>query len=88
MAGSDRPPLTVALYAAESDWEDISDIDALKEGDFVFFYGTDNAEVAHMGIVVDDTYMIDASSSEGKVVKREYKTRYWEEHFAGGKRPW
>jgi len=88
MAGSDRPQLAVTKYAAVEDWEKVDDIDRLETGDLIFFYGPDNSDILHAGIVLDNTYMIDASSSANKVLKREYKTAYWETHFAYGRRPW
>ena len=38
--------------------------------------------------LLSSSMMIDASSSNGKVVRREYKTTYWKKHFYCGRRPW
>lgn len=88
MAGSDRQRLTSAKYAAVDDWQKITDMDSLQAGDLVFFYGNEGDQVQHVGIVLDGDTMIDASSANGKVVERSYRTSYWEKHFAWARRPW
>ena len=45
-------------------------MDDLKKGDLVFFYNNAFSKVGHVGIVISSSRMIDASSSEGKVVHR------------------
>ncbi len=87
-AGSNRRRLNAAGYSGVSDWEKITNINDLKKGDLIFFYDDGFNKVGHVGIVISSTHMIDASSSNGKVVKREYKTSYWKKHFVCGRRPW
>ncbi len=87
-AGSNRNRLTAAGYSKVSDWEKISNINDLKAGDLIFFYSDNYSKVGHVGIIISSSYMIDASSSNGKVVKRKYKTSYWKAHFVCGRRPW
>ncbi len=87
-AGSNRRRLNAAGYSGVSDWEKITSINDLKKGDLIFFYDDGFNKVGHVGIVISSTHMIDASSSNGKVVKREYKTSYWKKHFVCGRRPW
>lgn len=88
MAGSERQRLSAAKYAAVDEWTKITDMDSLQAGDLVFFYGNEEEQVQHVGIVLDGSTMIDASSANGKVVERSYRTSYWEAHFAWGRRPW
>ena len=59
-----------------------------KKGDLICFYSDNYSKIGHIGIVISSSMMIDASSSNGKVVRREYKTTYWKKHFYCGRRPW
>lgn len=88
-AGSNRRRLSAAGYSAVSDWEKITSIYDLKKGDLIFFYSDDFSKIGHVGIVINNSgEMIDASSSNGKVVRRDYITNYWKKHFYCGRRPW
>lgn len=87
-AGSNRRRLTAAGYSQVSDWEKITSINSLKKGDLICFYSDDYSKVGHIGIVVSSGMMIDASSANGKVVRRSYTTSYWKNHFVCGRRPW
>lgn len=87
-AGSNRRRLNAAGYSRISEWDKISSINSLKRGDLIFFYDKNYTKVGHVGIVISGTYMIDASSNKGRVVKRSYKTSYWRSHFVCGRRPW
>ena len=87
-AGSNRRRLTAAGYSQVDDWEKIEDMDDLKRGDLIFFYNNAYSKVGHVGIVISSSRMIDASSANGKVVKRSFDTSYWRSHFVCGRRPW
>ncbi len=88
-AGSNRRRLNAAGYSSVSDWEKISSIGNLKKGDLIFFYSDDFSKIGHVGIVINNSgEMIDASSGNGKVVRRSYSTPYWKKHFYCGRRPW
>lgn len=88
-AGSNRRRLNAAGYSQVSDWTKIKDIDDLKKGDLICFYDDDYTKVGHIGIVINSSgEMIDASSSNGKVVRRTYLSSYWRKHFYCGRRPW
>ncbi|MDD6044438.1 MAG: peptidoglycan-binding protein, partial [Clostridia bacterium] len=87
-AGSNRRRLTAAGYSQVSDWEKITSINSLKKGDLICFYNDGYTKVGHIGIVVSSGMMIDASSSNGKVVRRSYTSSYWKSHFVCGRRPW
>lgn len=87
-AGSNRRRLNAAGYSQVSDWTKITDMDDLKRGDLIFFYDNNFTKIGHVGIVMNSSEMIDASNSQGKVVRRDYTTSYWKKHFYCGRRPW
>ncbi|MDO5111731.1 MAG: peptidoglycan-binding protein [Clostridia bacterium] len=87
-AGSNRRRLNAAGYSQVSDWTKITSMSKLKKGDLIFFYNNAKTKVGHVGIVVHSGEMIDASSANGKVVRRSYTTSYWKNHFVCGRRPW
>lgn len=86
-AGSSRGRYNAAGYSQVSDWEKITSMSDLQVGDLLFFH-TNGKSVGHTGIYIGDGMMIDASSSNAKVVKRSCFTSYWENHFVCGRRPW
>ncbi len=87
-AGSNRRRLNAAGYSQVSDWSKISSMSQLKKGDLIFFYNNAKTKVGHVGIVISSGMMIDASSANGKVVRRSFSTSYWRSHFVCGRRPW
>lgn len=87
-AGSNRRRLNAAGYSRVDDWEKITSMSSLKKGDLICFYSDDYSKVGHIGIVVSSGMMIDASSANGKVVRRSFTTSYWRNHFVCGRRPW
>jgi len=87
-AGSNRGRYNAAGYSKVSDWTKISKIGDLQRGDLIFFYNNSYSKVGHVGIYIGNGMMIDASSSNGKVVKRSCTTSYWKSHFVCGRRPW
>ncbi len=87
-AGSNRRRLNAAGYSQVSDWTKITSMSKLKKGDLIFFYNNAKTKVGHVGIVISSGMMIDASSANGKVVKRNYTSSYWKSHFVCGRRPW
>ena len=58
----------------------------LKKGDLLFFRDDDSSRVSHTGIYIGGGTMIDASSSNGKVVKRSCTTSYWTRNFVCARR--
>lgn len=86
-AGTSTGRLNAAGFSQNSSWEKIS-FDNLQRGDLIFYYNNGKTRVGHVGIVIGDGMMIDASSSNGKVVKRSYQDAYWQSHFVCGRRPW
>jgi cell wall-associated NlpC family hydrolase len=86
-AGSSRGRYNAAGYAQVSDWEKITSMDNLEIGDLLFF-STGGKAVGHVGIYVGNGEMVDASSSNGKVVRRSCKTAFWTKNFVYARRPW
>jgi len=87
-AGSNRGRYNAAGYSKVSDWEKISKMSDLEIGDLIFFYNNARTKVGHVGIYIGSGTMIDASSANGKVVRRSCTTSYWKNHFVCGRRPW
>ena len=87
-AGSNRRRLNAAGYSQVSDWTKISSMSKLQKGDLIFFLNNAKSKVGHVGICIGGNTMIDASSANGKVVRRSYSTSYWRSHFVCGRRPW
>ena len=87
-AGSNRRRLNAAGYSKVSDWQNISSMSQLKAGDLIFFYNNARSKVGHVAIYIGNGMMVDASSSNGKVVKRSATTSYWKSHFVNARRPW
>lgn len=57
----------------------------LREGDLVFFHGSQRRHVSHVGIYLKDGKFVHASSSRGITVSR-LKEEYWDKHWMRGKR--
>ena len=86
-AGSSRGRYNAAGYSQVSDWEKITSMNDLQKGDLLFF-STNGKKVGHTGIYIGSGQMIDASSSNGKVVKRSCVTPFWKRNFVCARRPW
>lgn len=86
-AGSSRGRYNAAGYSQVDDWEKITSMDNLEAGD-VLFFSTNGERVGHTGIYIGDGMMIDASSSNGQVVKRSCFTNFWQNNFVSARRPW
>lgn len=86
-AGSSRGRYNAAGYAQVDDWEKITSMDNLQRGDLLFF-STNGKGVGHTGIYIGDGEMIDASSSNGQVVRRSCFTSFWQSNFVVARRPW
>lgn len=73
-------------YSNNESWQKITDKADLQPGDILFYYSNDFTEINHAGIYIGDSKMIDASSSNGKVIERSCDTSYWNKHFAFARR--
>ena len=79
--------LNAAGLSKTSSWTKISDLDDVKRGDLLFFKSDDSSTVGHVGIYIGGGEMIDASSANGKVVRRSAKSSYWRRNFVVARRP-
>lgn len=86
-AGSSRGRYNAAGYSQVSDWKKITSMNDLEKGDLLFF-STNGKKVGHTGIYIGNGQMVDASSSNGKVVKRSCVTPFWKRNFVCARRPW
>jgi cell wall-associated NlpC family hydrolase len=88
-AGSSRGRYNAAGYSKVTDWKKIESMDDLEKGDLLFFWHSSaKTRVGHVGIYVGGGMMIDASTSNGKVVKRSCTTATWKRLFVHARRPW
>ena len=86
-AGVGGTRLNALGYSRKSSWKKITSVGSLKKGDILFFRSDTNKTVNHTGIYVGGGTMIDASSGNGKVVKRALSA-YWKRNFVCARRPW
>lgn len=86
-AGVSTLRLNAAGFSKKSGWKTVSSIGDLQKGDILFFRSDSSDRVSHCGIYIGSGTMIDASSSNGKVVKRSV-SQYWKRNFVNAKRPW
>lgn len=85
-AGSSRGRYNAAGYSVVDEWQEVPWA-KLQKGDLLFFH-VNHKRIGHVGIYIGDGMMIDASSSNGKVVKRSCTTPYWRKAFVNARRPW
>lgn len=74
-------------FSNMSSWTKISSMSALKRGDLIFFKSDESSSVGHVGIYIGSGTMIDASSSNGKVMKRSSTGSWSKRNFVCGRRP-
>ncbi len=86
-AGVSTNRMDAANFSKVSRWKNITNINDLKKGDILFFKSDHSSRVSHCGIYVGGGMMIDASSANGKVVKRAVSA-YWKRNFVNARRPW
>ncbi|MBR3178025.1 MAG: peptidoglycan-binding protein [Clostridia bacterium] len=86
-AGVSTTRLSASGYSKKKDWKEITSYSNVEKGDILFFRDDDSSSVSHAGIYIGSGMMIDASSSNGKVVKRAVSS-YWKSHFVNARRPW
>lgn len=86
-AGVSCSRLNAAGFSNKSTWKEITSVGSLQKGDILFFKSDDSSRVSHCGIYIGSGMMIDASSSNGKVVKRAL-SNYWKRNFVNARRPW
>ncbi len=86
-AGVSTTRMDANNFSKVSRWKNITNINDLKKGDLLFFKSDKSSRVSHTGIYIGGGMMIDASSSNGKVVKRAL-TAYFKRNFVNARRPW
>ena len=86
-AGVSTNRMDAANFSKVSRWKNITNINDLKKGDILFFKSDNSSRVSHCGIYIGGGMMIDASSANGKVVKRSVSA-YWKRNFVNARRPW
>ena len=86
-AGVSTTRLNAAGFSRSNRWKNITNINDLKKGDILFFKSDTSSTVSHCGIYIGGNTMIDASSANGKVVKRSLSA-YWKRNFVNARRPW
>lgn len=86
-AGVSCTRLNAAGFSNKTSWTKITSIDDLQKGDLIFFKSDESSRVNHCGIYVGSGDMIDASSGNGKVIRRALSS-YWKRNFVCGRRPW
>ena len=86
-AGVSTTRMDAANFSKVSRWKNITSISDLKKGDILFFKSDGSSRVSHCGIYIGNNTMIDASSANGKVVKRSLSA-YWKRNFVNARRPW
>jgi len=87
-AGSNRGRYSAAGYSQVSDWDKITSMSSLQRGDLIFFWNSERTKIGHVAIYIGGGYMIDASSANGKVVKRSAFSSWCKNEFYCGRRPW
>ena len=78
-AGVKQSYMTSYYWQRTTRYKRINSMSELRRGDVISYKG-------HVGICAGNGYMIDASSSNGKVVYRSYQSSYWRRVFVCGYR--
>lgn len=79
-AGVKQSYVTSVTWRKTGNYKTIKNINDVKAGDVICF------SPHHVGIAISSTTMIDASTSNGKVVQRSFKTAYWRKCFVCARR--
>jgi len=79
--------LNASGLSKTSSWTKITSLSKVQRGDLLFFKSDDSDSVGHVGIYIGGGEMIDASSANGKVVRRSAKSSYWRRNFVCARRP-
>ena len=78
-AGVKQGYMTSYAWRSTSRYQRLTSMSSIRRGDVIVFKmgGTRG----HVGIAVSGDTMIDASTSNGKVVQRSFRTSYWNKYF-------
>lgn len=81
--------LDAAGFSNKTSWTKITSSGSVQKGDLLFFKSDSSSRVSHCGIYIGNGMMIDASSANGKVIKRTFSgSAYWKRNFVCARRPW
>lgn len=78
-AGVKQGYMTSYAWRTTSRYQRLSGMNSIRRGDVIVFKM--GARRGHVGIAVSGDTMIDASTSNGKVVQRSFRTSYWNKYF-------
>lgn len=87
-AGISTSRMDASGFSKVSRWKNITSLSDIEKGDLLFFKSDKSSRVSHTGIYIGSGEMIDASSSEGKVVRRTVSSNYWKKYFVNARRWW
>ena len=79
--------LSAAGLAKTTSWQKISSFGSMKKGDLIFFKSDDSSTIGHVAIYIGGGTMIDASSANGKVMKRSCTGSWSRRNFVYARRP-
>ncbi len=79
-AGVSQSYVTSVTWRKVGNYKTIKSIDDVRKGDIICY------SPHHVGIAISSSTMIDASSRNGKVVKRSFQTSYWRRAFVCARR--
>ena len=78
-AGVKQGYMTSHAWRSTSRYQRLTSMSSIRRGDVIVFKM--GATRGHVGIAVSGDTMIDASTSNGKVVQRSFRTSYWNKYF-------
>lgn len=78
-AGVRQGYMTSYAWRSTSRYQRLTSMSSIRRGDVIVFKM--GATRGHVGIAVSGDTMIDASTSNGKVVQRSFRTSYWSKYF-------
>lgn len=78
-AGVRQGYMTSKSWRSVGKYQKVGSIDNVRKGDILVFRMSSSK--GHVGIAISGSEMADASSGEGCVVRRSFKTDYWRKYF-------
>ena len=79
--------LSAAGFSQMTSWTKINSMGSIKKGDLLFYKSDDSSSVGHVAIYIGGGMMVDASSSNGKVMKRSCTGTWCRRNFVFARRP-
>ena len=72
--------MTSKTWRSVTKYKKLSSMSDIRKGDVIVFKMSSSK--GHVGIAISDSMMVDASSGQGEVVRRSFKTDYWRKSTA------